>query len=293
MAHARVGLILKRDKPEALALARDLGGWLRARGVAVAIAARPGATAEVDGCESVPEERLASAVDLVVVLGGDGTLLHASSLVSDHGIPLLGVNLGRLGFLATCAPADAQATLETALSGQLALDERMRLRSVVRRARSGETVERSASNDVVVSLGALARLIELETWQVHNEGGGEATLVNRYRSDGLIIATPTGSTAYNLAAGGPIVTPDVQAMVVTPICSHALSSRPVVIPASSRLRIRLGQPAQDVIVTVDGQWGTGLGVGDALEVSVHPKPLRLFRPIESYFDVLRRKMGWE
>ncbi|MCA1665032.1 MAG: NAD(+)/NADH kinase, partial [Myxococcales bacterium] len=211
-------------------------------------------------------------------------LLHGGALVADRKVPILGINLGHLGFLTSCAPADAQLAIERALSGELTLEERLRLRVDVVRG-SGERQTRFACNDAVVSQGALARLIELDAFL-------DDRLITRYRADGLIVSTPTGSTAYTLAAGGPIVTPEVRAFVVTPICSHALTNRPVVVPATSRVMVRLGGPAEHVQLTVDGQWGTGLADGDRVEISAAAEPLRLFRSPQSYFDVLREKMNW-
>jgi NAD+ kinase len=150
---------------------------------------------------------------------------------------------------------------------------------------SGERLVRHACNDAVVSQGALARLIELDAFLDNN-------LITRYRADGLIVATPTGSTAYNLAAGGPIVTPDVKAFVMTPICPHTLTNRPVVVPSAARVTVRLGLPADHVVLTIDGQWGTGLSDGDRVEISQADKPLRICRAAQNYFDVLREKMNW-
>ena len=277
-----VGILCKHDKPEAVQIAGRLGDWLRARGEEAFAVGSSG-----PGLTTIDEHRLGELA-LLVVLGGDGTILRGAALVAQHGVPILGVNLGHLGFLASCAPADAQAAVEKALSGQLAVEERMRLRCVVRRT-NGETVERMACNDAVVSQGALARLIELEAWL---GTGADSALINRYRSDGLIVSTPTGSTAYNLAAGGPIVTPDVRAMVVTPICPHGLTNRPLVTRADLSIRIRLGQPAEHVTVTIDGQWGTQLGWNDELEISEVNPPLRLHRSADSYFEVLRQKLRW-
>jgi NAD+ kinase len=150
---------------------------------------------------------------------------------------------------------------------------------------NGDRVTRYACNDAVLSQGALARLIELDAFL-------DDTLINRYRADGLIVATPTGSTAYTLAAGGPIVAPSVQAFVVTPICAHALSNRTVVVPATSRVMVRLASSAAHIMLTIDGQWGTSLADGDRVEISAAMQPLRLFRSPQSYFDVLREKMNW-
>jgi len=275
----RVGLLLKRDKQEAREIAAGLLPWLHELGHDGFIVG--------DGVEGAPhlaEDGLGDHIDLLVVLGGDGTLLHGAALVADRGVPVLGVNLGHLGFLTSCAPADARAALERALKGEMALEERMRLRCDLKRA-SGEVITKFACNDAVVSQGALARLIELDARL-------DGVAIALYRADGLIVATPTGSTAYTLAAGGPVVTPDVRAFVVTPICQHTLTNRPVVCPSTSRIAIRLAAEADHVMITIDGQWGTMLGMGDVIELSQASPPLYLYRPAESYFDVLRQKLRW-
>jgi NAD+ kinase len=278
-------MLLKRAKPEAVQIATELAAWLRARGDDALIIGNHNVPPH--GARFIDESELVEKIDLLVVLGGDGTLLHGAAIVADQKVPILGVNLGHLGFLTSCAPADAQSAIDRALGGELPLEERLRLRVDVMRGdgAGGENVARYACNDAVVSQGALARLIELEAFL-------DGHLITRYRADGLIIATSTGSTAYTLAAGGPIVTPDVRAFVVTPICPHALSNRPVVVPATSRVMVRLASPAEHVQLTVDGQWGTALADGDRVEISQAKEPLRLFRSPQSYFDVLREKMNW-
>jgi NAD+ kinase len=278
----RVGMLLKRGKPEAVDIAVQLTGWLRARGHETFVVGNHDAPAH--GARLVDEKELPRDLDLMVVLGGDGTLLHAAALVADAKVPILGVNLGHLGFLTSCAPASAEEAIERALDGKLAVEERLRLRCEVVRG-TGERIVRFACNDAVVSQGALARLIELDAFL-------DDELITRYRADGLIVATPTGSTAYNLAAGGPIVTPDVEAFVLSPICPHTLTNRPVVVPASARVVVKLGAPADHVVLTIDGQWGTGLSDGDRVEISEAETPLRIYRGAASYFDLLREKMNW-
>jgi NAD+ kinase len=275
-------MLLKRAKPEAVEIAAELATWLRARGHEAIVIGKHDVTPH--GARIVDENEFVDEIDLLVVLGGDGTLLHGGALVADKRVPILGINLGHLGFLTSCAPADAQTALERALDGQLPLEARLRLCVELIRG-SGERITRFACNDTVVSQGALARLIELEAFL-------DDRLITKYRADGLIVATPTGSTAYTLAAGGPIVTPDVKAFVVTPICPHTLTNRPVVVPSTSRVMVRLGSPAEHVVLTVDGQWGTSLSDGDRVEISAAKEPLRLFRSPQSYFDVLREKMNW-
>jgi NAD+ kinase len=272
-------MLLKRGKPEAMEIANQLAPWLKANGHE-AFSVGDG----VRGAIVLDPDELVDRIDLLLVLGGDGTLLHGASLVADRGIPILGVNLGHLGFLTSCAPADAQQALARALAGELALEERLRLRCEVIR-KTGEPTVRFACNDAVVSQGALARLIELEAFL-------DGNLVVTYRADGLIVSTPTGSTAYNLAAGGPIVAPDVRAVVLTPICPHTLTNRPLVAPATSKLMVKLAGEADHVLITIDGQWATKLGADDRLEIQLAAPPLYLYRSSESYFDVLRHKLAW-
>jgi NAD+ kinase len=279
---SRVGFILKPDKSEAGALLESMVPWLRANGH-VPIVTTEDQVAPA-GAEIVPEESLGAAVDLTVVLGGDGTMLRAARLVADHGKPVLGINLGQLGFLAGYAPDEARGALEAAVSGKLAIGERMRLAVTFRRA-GGEPVRRTALNDAVIHQGAMARLVELDA---HVDG----EFVAAYRADGLIVSTPTGSTAYNMAAGGPIVIPGQAAMVLTPICAHSLTNRPLVIPAESTIRMRLGADTRGVVLTVDGQWAHSFLPGDDVEVTAAAMPLRLFAAAKSFFDVMRDKLNW-
>lgn len=278
----RVGLLLKLHKPEALELARELLALLDERGVDRCVVGAPAG--------SLPDAVVGGDAELrrcglVVVLGGDGTLLHAAEIVADEGVPILGVNLGNLGFLTSFSKGEARAGLAEALDGKLGLERRMRLRVRLRREDGVETV-RYACNDAVISQGGVARLLEFEA---HLDGQEIST----YRADGLIIGTPTGSTAYNLAAGGPIMSPEVQGMVLTPICPHTLTNRPLVVPADARLTIRLGEAARNVILTVDGQGVAELAYGDVVEVHAAERPLLLCRPTgTSYFDILRAKLHW-
>lgn len=279
----RVGFLLKRQKMEAVEIAGQLAPWLVERGHQVVVVADPELPA-IPGARAVAEAELAAQIDVLVVLGGDGTLLRGAGLVTERGVPILGVNLGNLGFLTTCSPSEARDTIARAFDGALVLEERLRLRCVLTRA-NGETIERAACNDAVMSQGALARLIEIEAFV-------DGRRINRYRSDGLIVSTPTGSTAYNLAAGGPIVTPDLRAMILTPICAHTLSNRPLVTPGSSQIALRLATPARDVMLTLDGQWGTPIAFGDRLEISQASPPMYMYRPVAGYFDVLNSKLRW-
>lgn len=278
----RVGLLLKLHKPEAVELARELLQELAERGVEARVAGTPAES--LPGAEVISDEGLAEC-GLVVVLGGDGTLLHAAKRVADAGVPILGVNLGNLGFLTSFSRGEARAALGQALDGQLTVERRMRLR-VHLTFRDGDELVRYACNDAVISQGGVARLLEFEAALDGQE-------ISTYRADGLIIGTPTGSTAYNLAAGGPIMSPEVQGMVLTPICSHTLTNRPLVVPADSRLTLRLGEAARNVILTVDGQGAAEIAFGDVIEVHAANRPLLLYRPTgTSYFDILRAKLHW-
>ncbi len=278
----RVGFILKPDKTEAGALLEDLVPWLKNQGH-VPVVATEDQIAPL-GAELLPEAKLGDNIDVAVVLGGDGTMLRASRLVAEQGKPVLGVNLGQLGFLAGFAPTDAKAALTAALSGQLRTEERMRLH--VKFTRQGaEPVVRFALNDAVLHQGAMARLVEVDAFC-------DGHSIAAYRADGLIIATPTGSTAYNMAAGGPIVVPGQESMTLTPICAHTLTNRPLVVGARSIIRLKLGADARGVILTVDGQWAHSFLPGDIVEMTAAQRPLIVFASERSFFDVMRDKLHW-
>jgi NAD+ kinase len=278
----RVGFILKPDKTEAGALVEELVPWLIERGHTPVVPTEDQITPV--GAEIVPEDSLGDSVDLAIVLGGDGTMLRASRLVADQGRPVLGINLGQLGFLAMFAPGEAKTALAAALAGELPRLERMRLGVTFRRLGAAPVV-RAALNDAVLHQGAMARLVDIEA-HVDDQ------FVAAYRADGLIVATPTGSTAYNMAAGGPIVVPGQAAMTLTPICAHALTNRPLVIDARSLIRFELGAGARGVMLTVDGQWATSFLPGDSVEMTAAARPLVLLSSRQSFFDVMRDKLNW-
>jgi NAD+ kinase len=278
----RVGFILKPDKTEAGALLEDLVPWLRQQGHVPVVPTEDQIAPA--GAEIVPEQELGATVDLAVVLGGDGTMLRAGRLVADQQKPVLGINLGQLGFLAMFSPADAKNAIAAALAGKLARAERMRLQVTFTRV-GAEPVVRYALNDAVLHQGAMARLIEVNAF-------ADGALIAAYRADGLIIATPTGSTAYNMAAGGPILVPGITAMTVTPICAHALTNRPLVISAGSVIKLELGADARGVILTVDGQWAHSFLPGDKVELTAAKQPLVMFVSPSSFFDVMRDKLHW-
>jgi NAD+ kinase len=279
---ARVGFILKPDKSEAGVLLEDLVPWLRDQGHAAVVTSED--QISPSGVEVVPENELGGAIDLAVALGGDGTMLRAARLVADHGRPVLGINLGQLGFLAGFAPENAKQALSAALAGELAKTPRMRLAVTFRRP-GAEPVVRYALNDAVMHQGAMARLVEIDAFV-------DGEFVASYRADGLIVATPTGSTAYNMAAGGPIVLPTHAAMTLTPICAHALTNRPLVISGESTIRLQLGVEVRSVLITVDAQWGHSFLHGDMVDIAAAAKPLVMFASKQSFFDVMREKLHW-
>lgn len=283
---SRVGFILKPDKTEAGVLLENLVPWLLAAGHVPVVTTEDQIAPA--GSEVVPEAELGASVDLAVVLGGDGTMLRAARVVADHGKPILGINLGSLGFLTGFTTAEAKPAIEKAIAKKLPTEERMRLAVKFVRAAGGSddlVVVRHALNDAVLHQGAMARLVEIEAFV-------DDQFVAAYRADGLIVATPTGSTAYNMAAGGPIVVPGQDAMTLTPICAHALTNRPLVIPANATIRLGLGADVRGVMLTVDAQWAHSFLPGDFVEMTAAASPLILFRSQKGFFDVMRDKLHW-
>jgi NAD+ kinase len=275
-----IGLVVKRHHRRAARVAAELLRELRRRRLTV-LGDEGAAGLGVDVCTS---EELARRVDLLVVLGGDGTLLSVARHVGAQ-VPILGVNMGELGFLTEVTGAEASSMLRRVLDGDGQLDRRMTM--AARLERGGRLLHRyRAVNDVVVSNGALARIVRL---RVDVDDRPMAT----YRADGLIIATPTGSTAYSLSVGGPIVDPSVRVLVVSPISPHTLSQRPVVLPAEASVRITIPPRERDVVLTIDGQEGAALEPGDTVTVRRGRHLISLVRsPERTYYDVLRSKLGW-
>lgn len=284
----RIGFILKPiQNNEARNLLFKLADWAKAEGHDIVVVAEDQVNPQ--GSTLVPVSNLSDAIDMCVVLGGDGTMLRASAAVASEGIPLLGINLGRLGFLSPSDPDEAIATLAKALAGGLPKVKRMRLQ-VTYRQQGAEPVTRTALNDVVISQGAMARLIEL---QAHLDD----TFINSYRADGLVVSTPTGSTAYNLAAGGPIMCPGIEAMTVTPICAQGLTNRPLVVPSTGVVRLSMSQDSKGVdsgscVLTIDGQWAHNFQSGDEVEITASPSPVTIFSSDADYFNILRAKLHW-
>jgi NAD+ kinase len=281
----RLGFLLKRGKPEARDLAASVARQIAGRGATVTVL--PEDADAIPGAKVVAAADLAGSIDVLAVLGGDGTFLFGASLVADHGVPIFGVNLGSLGFITPYARAETAAAVEDLVTGRLPVEERLRLAVTIRPLLGhGETAPppRCAVNDAVLTQRSIARLLDLEA----RLDGAEITT---YKADGLIVATPTGSTAYTLAAGGPILTPDVEAMLLTPICPHTLTHRSLVFPPDARLEIRNASDGP-VTLTIDGQWGQELASGASIEVRRAAQPLRIYRSPRGFFGILREKLSW-
>lgn len=280
----RVGIVAKPGATEARDVILRLIEWLGGRGLTPVLEKETAALVPTASVACVGKPELPAQVDLVVVLGGDGTLLSMARAVGDLGVPLLGVNLGGLGFLTATTLEEMVPALEALLAGRMAADERMMLTTRVVRNRQ-RLCEYAALNDVVITKAAVSRIIDLAV----SVEGQHAT---EYRADGLIISTPTGSTAYSLSAGGPILFPTMDAIVLTPICSHTLTNRPIVLPGMHRVEVTL-LADQEVMVTVDGQVGVNLKQGDTVEVVKAAARIRLVRfPQKDFFSVLRTKLKW-
>lgn len=280
----RIGIVTKHHLTAASGTLTELEAWLDARGIDAVWSTESAALMPASPRRTLDRDQLPHAVDLVLVLGGDGTLLSVADIIGkgDRDVPILGVNFGSLGFLTEITRPELLMTLEAALAGRIEHDERMMLCGSL----AGAT--HVALNDIVFTRMALSRMVELDV-TVGDQ------FVMSVRSDGLIIASPTGSTAYNLSAGGPVVHPAMDAIVLTPIAPHTLTHRPIVIPASREVRIRAasGNAGADIYVTFDGQQGLPMQEGDEVSVTRAARPIRLVRAAtRSYFEVLRKKLKW-
>jgi NAD+ kinase len=285
----RIGIIAKKNKPEAVAIARNLVEWLRPKKIEVYIEEEMGRffspTLSGPHLNSVDRDDIPKQVEMMIVLGGDGTLLSVARLVGDRDIPILGVNVGGLGFLTEITLEELYRVLERVVRGDFVTDERVALDAAVIR-RGERMAEFTVLNDAVVNKGALARIIDLET-TINGE------YLTTFKSDGLIISTPTGSTAYNLSAGGPIVYPSLHCIIITPICPHTLTNRPIVIPDDVEIRAFLKTKQQEVSLTLDGQQGFSLEFDDVVEVKKAEGRILLIKsPYRHYFEVLREKLRW-
>ncbi|MDP9169979.1 MAG: NAD(+)/NADH kinase [Acidobacteriota bacterium] len=278
-----VGVFSKPNSTRALKLVPELLAWLRDRGIEARL---DNETARYAGMLiGLDRQHVPEGCDLAIVLGGDGTLLSAARAIGNRAIPLLAANLGGLGFLTSITLEDFFTELERAVSGELSITRRRMLH--VSLVREGSAVaEYQALNDVVIAKSNIARIVDLEAW-------ADGSYVCEYKADGLIISTPTGSTAYSLSAGGPIIYPTVDAICLTPICPHTLTNRPLIIPAEMTVRVISKAEGEEAFLTVDGQIGSPLEEGDAVECSMADfDVLLMLPPHKTFFDVLRSKLKW-
>ena len=278
----RVGIFAKRNHPDAAELAARVASWLQERQVEVFFEA---ALAKDLGQSGTPADEIPAMVDMIIVLGGDGTLISVARSIGALNTPILGVNLGSLGFLTEITRQELFKVLNEVLEGNYTVSDRLMLEAVV--SRNGSVANRyQLLNDVVINKGALARIIDMELYV--NE-----SYLTTFKADGLIISSPTGSTAYNMAAGGPIIYPGADCFVITPICPHMLTNRPMIVPADSAIRIEVKFKDEDVVLTADGQVGMPLKGGDIVEVHRSASRTRLIlSPDKEYFEVLRTKLRW-
>jgi NAD+ kinase len=285
----RIGIVLKPHQPEALKTICELVVWLAERNIT--LVGGPEIEREriehQTGCpvDQVEEKKLAAKVDLVLVLGGDGTMIATARTIGDHEVPVLGVNYGGLGYLAEFRIEELYSALESILAANYRLDKRVMLEVELRRGEAPPMTSR-VLNDVVINKSALARIIEIEAYLNHQ-------YVNAFRADGLIVSTPTGSTAYNLSAGGPVIFPSMNAVVITPICPFTLSNRPIVVPDDAEIELLLKTENEEVALTLDGQVGFPLEVADRVVIRKSRTTFNLIQPSNrNYFDVLRDKLRW-
>ncbi|MBI4777166.1 MAG: NAD(+)/NADH kinase [Deltaproteobacteria bacterium] len=276
----QIAVVVKWSQPEAMSMGEALRVWLEERGKRVCLYenAEPGVNGFADGANCLPE------VDLVIVLGGDGTLLSVARRL--HGdAPIMGVNLGGLGFLTEFSATDLYPDMERVLNGEAETEERSMLNVAV--FRNGDRISECAVlNDAVINKGALARMIRLHTYV-------NGSFLNSFRSDGLIVSSPTGSTAYSLSAGGPILYPTLECISLTPICPFMLTNRPIILPDNGVIEIRIGKKANDVTLTYDGQVGFKLEPEDTVRAKKARKRVLLVKSFRTnYFQILRTRLKW-
>jgi NAD+ kinase len=277
----KIGLFVKQD-PEAGKKSDELERWLSFRGVAVVRKESP-----LPGLLPPEEDRNVAPADLlcVFVLGGDGTFLSAVRWIGDRNIPILGVKFGEVGFLAETTEENLFTAAEAILERNFTTTPRMRLTARVIRNQS-RVVRETVLNDVVINKGALARLASIETWI-------DGHYLTTYRADGLVVSTPTGSTAYSLAAGGPVVHPQVPAIIMTPICPFTLTNRPLILSDTVCIKMRLAKKSSDIMLTFDGQMGFEINGQDEILIEKGTQPVHLITlPGKNYFDVLKAKLRW-
>ena len=280
----RIGITSKPKKMEIRQIVPALMEWLREREIEVCMDRETAATLEASE-RSWTRNEIPNHADLIVVLGGDGTLLATARALNRRPVPILAVNLGGLGFLTVITKEELYPALETVLTGNFRTDRRVQIEAEV--VRSDEVISSFlALNDVVLNKGAIARILDFDMWV-------NGKFVSTYKSDGLIVCTPTGSTAYSLAAGGPVVVPSVEAFIITPICAHTLSNRPIVLPDSAGVEIAVKSHRESVYLTVDGQVGIAVRSDDIVRIKKACSCVELVQPArKNYFEILRQKLKW-
>lgn len=279
-----IGVCLKPDQPDCVDVVARIVDWASAREIQVVLDHPVGDGVHVP---VIDPEQLCSQVDLIIAVGGDGTLLGAARSIGTRDVPILGINLGRLGFLTEVNRDELESCLDRLSEGQLKFESRMRLEVSVYREGT-EVATYLALNDVVITRTALSRMVDLETF-------ANGAKVTTYHGDGLIISTPTGSTAYSLSASGPILMPNVEAIVLNPICSHSLNQRPIVLPHHSEIEVRpkLSHGIDDATLTVDGQEGFELGPSDRVVAKRSPYDIHIAAsPFRNHFEILHTKLNW-
>ena len=286
MAHREikcVGVVVKPNHKEAWETACKLSDWLAERGIA--LIGKPHAETEICDIQIAGVEEFKNDVDLIVVLGGDGTMISTARLTGNREVLVLGINYGSLGYLTEFRIEEMFPALEAILEGNYEIDRRVMLD--VEHSRGEEKLASGrVLNDVVINKAVLARIIEIEV-------NLDNLFVNSFRADGLIISTPTGSTAYSLSAGGPIIYPSMNAMVLTPICPFTLTNRPIVVPDTAKISLRLKNESDGVVLTLDGQIGYAVQTGDCISIRKSATTFNLVQPPNrNYFDVLRNKLKW-
>lgn len=280
----KVGIACKPIKDIVCSVVPPLLAWLREHKIEVMVDVETSSCIDA-GVDGLPREALADKIDLLLVLGGDGTLLSAARALRGHGIPVLGVNLGALGFLTSVTLDELYPVLDRVIAGDYRTSDRMTLQATI--SHDGRLAgPHLALNDAVVNKSAMARMLDFDVYV-------DQSHVGRYRADGLIVSTPTGSTAYSLAAGGPIVHPDLDVLIVTPICPHMLTNRPLVIPGTSQVSVDFSAADEPVYLTLDGQTGAQIGLNHRVTVTRSESKVRLVRPTgKTYFEILRSKLRW-
>ena len=279
----KIGIYAKKNHPDVEQIARAISACCRQEGVEVLL--EDGLAEQIGQINGYAGEDIPAQADLIIVLGGDGTLISVSRLIVGHNVPIVGVNLGRLGFLTEITRDELPEMLDSLFRGDYQVSERMMLDACIRR--DGKIVgQYTVLNDVVINKGALARIIDLEIYV-------DGRHLSSYKADGLIVSTPTGSTGYSLAAGGPIISPEINSLLISPICPHMLTNRPIIVWSRSVIEVAVKFEDDVVFFTADGQVGRKLVPGDRVEIRRSESRTRLVNsPNRDYFQVLRTKLSW-